>query len=217
MDTTADQILARWLHDWRHDPAAFAREAVARGGREAGLLVPLAMASAAAAAGAAPQPGGTDALAMLAGAALLERGWQVALAESCTGGGVATALTAIAGSSAWVEGGCVTYSNAAKQRLLGVPGDLIEARGAVSIAVVEAMARGARARLDCACAVAVSGVAGPGGGSPAKPVGTVCLAWCGPGEGQLVSHRLWFPGDRAAVRAGAVWTALTGLLALARA
>ncbi|MDE3010877.1 MAG: nicotinamide-nucleotide amidohydrolase family protein [Pseudomonadota bacterium] len=155
----------------------------------------------------------SDWLAEAVGLALLQCQGRVAVAESCTGGGLGQALTAIAGSSAWVEGGFITYSNAAKSRLLGVPADLIAAHGAVSRQVVEAMASGARQGLAAEWAVAVSGVAGPGGGSAHKPVGTVWLAWAGPG-GQLGSQGLWFPGDRAAVRQGAVLVGLTGLLAL---
>ena len=96
-----------------------------------------------------------------------------------------------------------------------IPEPLIAVHGAVSGPVVEAMAQGVQARLGSECAVAVSGIAGPAGGSPRKPVGTVWLAWAGPGSGQLHSLGLWFPGDRAAVRAGAVWVGLTGLLAMA--
>ncbi len=153
---------------------------------------------------------GTDWLVLTLGEALQRRGWQVATAESCTGGGIATALTAVAGSSAWVEGGWVTYSNAAKTHLLGVPADTIATHGAVSLPVVRAMAEGARAGLAVSCAVAVSGVAGPGGGSPAKPVGTVCLAWATTAGVQ--AQQLHFPGDRAAVRHGTIWVALLGLL-----
>jgi nicotinamide-nucleotide amidase len=157
---------------------------------------------------------GIQRLAELTGLALRTRGWRVATAESCTGGGLGAALTAIAGSSAWVNGGCITYSNAAKTQLLDVPAVLIEQFGAVSQPVVEAMALGACQRLGSDAAVAISGVAGPGGGSPDKPVGTVWLAWAAPGPPQhrVRSAGLWFPGDRAAVRLGAVCVGLLGLL-----
>ena len=102
---------------------------------------------------------------------------QVSTAESCTGGGIAEAITRIAGSSAWFEAGYITYSNAQKTTQLGVPAELFEHVGAVSQEVVEAMVRGAQQRSGARFAVAVSGVAGPDGGSPGKPVGTVWLAW----------------------------------------
>ncbi len=138
---------------------------------------------------------------------------QVTTAESCTGGGIAEAITRIAGSSAWFEAGYVTYSNRQKSQQLDVPPALFESVGAVSSAVVEAMVRGAQRRSDARFAVAVSGVAGPTGGSPEKPVGTVWLAW---GDGELLySLRCWFAGDRQAVRRQTVETALRGLIRLA--
>ncbi|WP_312934476.1 CinA family protein [Pseudomonas sp.] len=137
---------------------------------------------------------------------------QVTTAESCTGGGIAEAITRIPGSSAWFEAGFVTYSNAQKTRQLGVAPDLFEQVGAVSQAVVEAMVRGAQAASGARFAVAVSGVAGPGGGSPAKPVGTVWLAWA---DGALIcTERHVFEGDREAVRQQTVNAALEGLLQL---
>jgi nicotinamide-nucleotide amidase len=139
-----------------------------------------------------------------------EFGVSVTAAESCTGGGVASAITAVAGSSDYFETGYVTYSNAAKARLLGVPQALLAEHGAVSREVVEAMVAGACRDSGAALGVAVSGVAGPGGGSPDKPVGTVWLAW-GSGEQQQAECR-HFPGDRRAVREGAVREALIGLL-----
>ena len=155
-----------------------------------------------------------DWLAAEVGTRLQSAGKRVVTAESCTAGGIGAALTTIAGSSAWMEGGFITYSNAAKSKLLGVPNELIEAQGAVSQAVVEAMALGARRRLPAECAVAVSGVAGPGGGSPQKPVGTVWFAWSGlTGEDALFSEMLVFPGDRATIRAATVCIALMGLMA----
>ena len=135
---------------------------------------------------------------------------QVVTAESCTGGGIAEAITRVAGSSAWFEAGFVTYSNAQKTAQLDVPDHLFMEVGAVSQAVVEAMVRGAQARSGARFAVAVSGIAGPGGGSPEKPVGTVWLAW---GNGSdIYSEKHLFPGDRAAVRAQTVVAALEGLL-----
>ncbi|MCE7766150.1 nicotinamide-nucleotide amidohydrolase family protein [Pseudomonas putida] len=137
---------------------------------------------------------------------------QVTTAESCTGGGIAEAITRIPGSSAWFEAGYVTYSNAQKTRLLSVPEALFGEVGAVSQEVVEAMVRGAQAASGARFAVAVSGVAGPDGGSPAKPVGTVWLAW---GDGNRVfSERRQFDGDREAVRRQTVSAALDGLLQL---
>lgn len=138
---------------------------------------------------------------------------QVTAAESCTGGGIAEAITRIAGSSAWFEAGYVTYSNRQKSQQLDVSPALFESVGAVSQAVVEAMVRGAQAQSAARFAVAVSGVAGPGGGSAEKPVGTVWLAW-GDGE-RLYSQRCQFAGDRQAVRRQTVETALRGLIQLA--
>ncbi|MNG00148.1 Nicotinamide-nucleotide amidohydrolase PncC [compost metagenome] len=138
---------------------------------------------------------------------------QVSTAESCTGGGIAEAITRISGSSAWFEAGYVTYSNAQKTAQLGVPAELFGRVGAVSREVVESMVRGAQQRSGARFAVAVSGVAGPDGGSPEKPVGTVWLAW-GDAE-QLYSLRCQFPGERDGVRRQTVERALQGLLRLA--
>ncbi|MWV11453.1 nicotinamide-nucleotide amidohydrolase family protein [Pseudomonas sp. R-28-1W-6] len=137
---------------------------------------------------------------------------QVSTAESCTGGGIAEAITRIAGSSAWFEAGYVTYSNRQKTAQLGVPAELFERVGAVSQEVVEAMVRGARQHSGARFAVAVSGIAGPDGGSPDKPVGTVWLAW-GDAD-QLYSQRCQFAGDRSAVRRQTVERALQGVLRL---
>lgn len=134
-----------------------------------------------------------------------------ATAESCTGGWIAKALTDIAGSSAWFDRGLVTYSNAAKQDLLGVSAQALTEQGAVSEPVVRQMAEGALARSGANLAVAVSGIAGPGGGSPDKPVGTVWFAWAVNGRPTTSEQRL-FPGDREAVRRQAVCHALEGLL-----
>ena len=134
----------------------------------------------------------------------------LATAESCTGGLIAAACTDLAGSSQWFERGFVTYSNAAKTDLLGVDTAMIARDGAVSESVVRAMAQGALARSHAQVAVAVTGIAGPGGGSADKPVGTVWLAWATPqGLHSEVQH---FLGDRATVRAAAVRHALHTLL-----
>ena len=142
--------------------------------------------------------------------ALTARGWTMATAESCTGGLIGGACTDLAGSSDWFERGFVTYSNAAKTELLGVPADLIAAHGAVSEPVARAMAAGARAHAPVQLAVAVTGVAGPSGGSAEKPVGTVWFGWATP-EG-VFTERQRFDGDRAAVRRATVAHALAGLL-----
>lgn len=218
MHLNPEDAVERWLMAWKRDPGAFARSVCQRGPASAAAWT-RQVGEAARVIGmpeAGAESGPTDPLATLVGAALLARAWRVAVVESCTGGGLGAALTAIAGSSSWVDGGCITYSNEAKTTLAGVPPELIAVHGAVSAAVVEAMAQGVQARLGSDCAVAISGIAGPAGGSPAKPVGTVWLAWAAPGAGPVRSQGLWFPGGRAEVRAGAVWTALTGLLAMAR-
>lgn len=156
---------------------------------------------------------------LLAAEALLEvcrsRGIMLATAESCTGGLIAAALTAIAGSSDVVDRGFVTYSNEAKSELLGVDMALIEAHGAVSEPVARAMVEGAIARSRAQVAVSVTGVAGPAGGSPEKPVGTVWFGWSV--GGQVRSERRRFEGDRAAVRAATVRYALQTLAELVRA
>lgn len=151
-------------------------------------------------------------LAALLGQQLQAAGAQVTTAESCTGGGIAEAITRIAGSSAWFEAGYVTYSNVQKTRQLGVCADFFSTVGAVSQEVVEAMVRGAQANSGARYAVAVSGIAGPGGGSAEKPVGTVWLAW-GDGE-RLFSVRKQFAGNRDEVRRQTVEAALSGLLRL---
>lgn len=145
------------------------------------------------------------------GRRLVALGWRVATAESCTGGLVAAAITSIAGSSEWFERGFVTYSNDAKREMLGVRRKLIDGEGAVSEAVARAMAQGAVAKSAADCAVAVTGVAGPGGGTAAKPVGTVCFGWTAEGASPVVATR-HFPGGREDVRAAAVEAALAGLI-----
>lgn len=142
--------------------------------------------------------------------ALRARGWRLATAESCTGGLIAAACTSLAGSSDWFDRGVVTYSNEAKCELLGVPAGLIAQHGAVSEAVARAMAEGALQRSNAQLAVAVTGIAGPGGATPDKPVGTVWLAVAAPAGVSVL--RLACQGDRAAVRAQAVAHALHLLL-----
>lgn len=143
--------------------------------------------------------------------ALRARGWTCATAESCTGGLIAAACTEQAGASAWFERGFVTYSNAAKTVLLGVPDGLIAEHGAVSEPVARAMAAGAAQRAGTQTAVAVTGVAGPAGGSAAKPVGTVWFGWSV--AGRVVAARHHFDGDRSAVRLQTVVHALDQLRA----
>ncbi|NRF66254.1 CinA family protein [Aquincola sp. S2] len=138
-------------------------------------------------------------------------GWRLATAESCTGGLIAGACTELAGSSDWFERGFVTYSNAAKSELLGVAPALIAAHGAVSEPVARAMVEGALQHSPADWAVAVTGIAGPGGGSLDKPVGLVWLAWLQRGGAAHVERKV-FEGDRAAVRAATVALALAGLL-----
>jgi len=142
------------------------------------------------------------------------RGWMMASAESCTGGLIAGACTDLAGSSNWFERGFVTYSNEAKNELLGVEMAAIEAHGAVSEPVARAMVEGAVARSRAQVAVAVTGVAGPGGGSAEKPVGTVWFGWSV--DGRVRTERRRFDGDRAAVRASTVHYALQTLAELVR-
>jgi nicotinamide-nucleotide amidase len=143
---------------------------------------------------------------------MLKNHWMLATAESCTGGLIAAACTDLAGSSAWFERGFVTYSNVAKSEMLGVDPGLIDRHGAVSEAVVRAMAQGALAHSQAQLAVAVTGVAGPTGGSADKPVGTVWFGWATPAG--LRSEVRHFAGDRAAVRLATVQHALSRLVEL---
>ncbi len=150
-------------------------------------------------------------LVLALGQALRARGMRVATAESCTGGLIAAACTSVAGSSDWFERGFVTYSNAAKIALLGVDEALLQAHGAVSEPVARAMAEGALARAPVQRAVAVTGIAGPGGAVPGKPVGTVWLALA-QSDGVTLAQRLQLAGDRAAVREATVTAALQAML-----
>lgn len=145
-------------------------------------------------------------------AKLMERGWSMATAESCTGGMIAAACTDLSGSSSWFERGWVTYSNAAKSTELGVPKALIAQHGAVSEPVARAMAAGALQHAPVQVTVAVTGVAGPTGGSADKPVGTVWFGWAT--TAGIVSEVQHFAGDRAAVRTATVHHALQKLLTL---
>lgn len=151
-------------------------------------------------------------LAERLGLGLSARGWRVTTAESCTGGGVAEAITRVAGSSAWFEYGFVSYANRAKIALLGVSEASLANCGAVSEVVVRQMVEGALRAAGADLAVAVSGIAGPGGGSPDKPVGTVWFAWATADHTQARCDH--FAGDRAAVRQQAVNAALSGLVAM---
>lgn len=151
---------------------------------------------------------GGDSLAAALGRALRARGLTLASAESCTGGMLGALITGVAGSSAWYLGGAVTYANPEKVRQLGVSPATLEAEGAVSQACVREMARGMRERSGAAVAVAVSGIAGPDGGTPEKPVGTVWLAVEGPGAHADTMHFVW-PGARDQVRTLAAWWAMS--------
>ena len=142
---------------------------------------------------------------------LTQRGWMLATAESCTGGWIAKCCTDMAGSSAWFDRGFITYSNAAKQDMLGVRAETLAQYGAVSEAVVAEMATGALRHSQAHIAVAISGIAGPSGGSPEKPVGTVCFAWA-MRNGEVLTKTCQFAGDREAVRWQSVVFALNGIL-----
>ena len=149
-------------------------------------------------------------LAATVGAALSARNWRLATAESCTGGLVSAAITAVAGSSEWFDRGFVTYSNAAKSELLDVSPGVIARVGAVSAETARAMAQGAMEHSAADIAVAITGIAGPGGGSPAKPVGTIWfgLAWREPGGLHTATRHALFFGDRADIRLQAARLAL---------
>lgn len=150
-------------------------------------------------------------LSRQAGEALLARRWLLATAESCTGGWVAKVITDIAGSSQWFDRGFVTYTNAAKQDMLGVQSATLDRHGAVSEATVAEMVAGALSQSRADLALAISGIAGPGGGTATKPVGTVCFAWGRRGDPVLAGTER-FDGDREAVRRQSVIHALRGAL-----
>lgn len=151
-----------------------------------------------------------DELAKRLGARLTGANEMLATAESCTGGWAAQVATSVAGSSAWFERGFVTYSNAAKQELLGVRAETLRAHGAVSEETAREMARGALERSQGTIAVSITGVAGPGGGTAEKPVGTVCFAWARGGEVRSETRR--FAGDRESIRRQSVIVALEGVM-----
>lgn len=146
-------------------------------------------------------------------AMLLARGERLAFAESCTGGMLSKLATDLAGSSAWFDRGLVTYSNEAKHELLGVPQSIFHTDGAVSEACVRAMAEGLLRRSPADWCVAVTGIAGPGGGSPGRPVGMVWMAWARRGQPSMAKCEM-FSGDRAAVREQTASAALAGLIQL---
>lgn len=151
-------------------------------------------------------------LAIALGQQLAARGLRVATAESCTGGLVAAAITAIAGSSRWFDRGFITYSNEAKIEVLGVPQATLDEFGSVSEETARALAMGALQRSLADVSVAVTGIAGPAGGSPGKPVGMVCFGWAVPGTATTTTTR-HFSGGREAVRQASVVAALEGLIA----
>lgn len=152
-------------------------------------------------------------LAEQVGQALQARGLMLATAESCTGGWIAAAVTMVPGSSKWFERGFVTYTYISKREMLGVSADTLAVHGTVAEPTVREMARGALAASHAQIAVAVSGTAGPGGGTLEKPVGTVCFAWSAE-DGEAHSETRHFAGDREAVRRQAVAHALEGVLRL---
>lgn len=152
-------------------------------------------------------------LAAQVGTLLRSHGMMLATAESCTGGGVAQAITEVAGSSAWFERGFVTYSNQSKQQMLGVRESTLIQHGAVSEMTVREMVAGALQHSSAQAALAVSGIAGPGGGSAEKPVGTVWFAW-GMKDGEIRAQRCLLNGNRAEVRAQSVRIALQGIVNL---
>jgi len=154
-----------------------------------------------------------EVLAAELGSGLQRQGWQLTTAESCTGGWLAQVVTSVAGSSAWFDRGFVTYSNVAKQDMLGVQAATLASCGAVSEATAREMAQGALAHSAAQLAIAITGIAGPGGGTPEKPVGTVCFAWCVSGQPES-STTCQFSGERGQIRSASVAFALRQLMAL---
>lgn len=152
-------------------------------------------------------------LARALGAKLLARGWMLTTAESCTGGWVGQLLTSLPGSSQWYERGFISYANAAKIEMLGVAEDTLSTFGAVSEETASAMAAGALGHSHAHAALAISGIAGPGGGTPQKPVGLVCYGWA-LADGTLMSSTCRLDGDREEIRSRAVAAALRGLIEL---
>ncbi len=148
------------------------------------------------------------------GQALVEHDAMIVTAESCTGGMIAEALTSIAGSTAWFDRAYITYSYESKREMLGIKETTIQKKGAVSQECVEEMALAALQQSHAKVSVACSGIAGPGGGTPDKPVGTVWLAWALQGREEVVTQRFQFPGDRLAVREQTTEAALMGVMKL---
>lgn len=144
---------------------------------------------------------------------LRARGWMLATAESCTGGWVGQLLTSLPGSSQWYERGFITYANAAKIEMLGVSAELLELHGAVSEATASAMAAGALKNSHAQASLAISGIAGPAGGTPQKPVGLVCYGWA-LADGTVLSSTCRLDGDREEIRSRAVAASLRGLIEL---
>jgi nicotinamide-nucleotide amidase len=144
---------------------------------------------------------------------LTERAFKLATAESCTGGGVAWHVTELAGSSDWFDRGFVTYSNLAKIEMLGVSQTLLDSYGAVSAEVVRAMAEGALSRSQAQVSLAITGIAGPGGGTPTKPVGTVWFGWAGINF-ETAANKQLFQGNRTEIRQQSIHYALENLLRL---
>ena len=155
-------------------------------------------------------------LAALVGAKLKQAHWMISTAESCTGGLVAAALTETSGSSLYFDRGFITYSNLAKQQMLGVPETMLHRYGAVSEEVARAMAQGALRHSAAHLSLAITGIAGPGGGTAEKPVGTVCFAWAltQAHSEPVMEQTQWFAGNRKAVREAAAEYALRGVLKL---
>jgi nicotinamide-nucleotide amidase len=152
-----------------------------------------------------------ESIAQKIGSELKARNLMFATAESCTGGWVGQVVTSVPGSSHWYECGFITYTNNSKRELLGVSTDVLARFGAVSEQTARAMAEGALERSRAQVSLAITGIAGPGGGTEEKPVGTVCFAWAGENR-ETVTRRLQFDGDRQAIRQQAVAEALNGML-----
>jgi nicotinamide-nucleotide amidase len=152
-------------------------------------------------------------LAAELGEKLRARGWMLATAESCTGGWVGQLLTSLPGSSNWYERGFITYANTAKIEMLGVPVEILDTHGAVSEETASAMAAGALAHSHAQATLAISGIAGPGGGTPQKPVGLVCYGWA-LADGTVMSSTCRLDGDREEIRSRAVAAAMRGLIEL---
>jgi len=152
-------------------------------------------------------------LASELGEKLRARGWMLATAESCTGGWAGQLLTSLPGSSNWYERGFITYANAAKIEMLGVPAEILDTHGAVSEETASAMAAGALAHSHAQATLAISGIAGPGGGTPQKPVGLVCYGWA-LADGTVMSSTCRLDGDREEIRSRAVAAAMRGLIEL---